>query len=180
MSVNGSFHISQQYMVHDFEKELKWSELPVQYIRYLQAIVYWWPKVEGWDRITDLLQQKQGKDITLSDCDGKQIKLQFKSRRSDFGDFLIEYRHDYFNGGHTPGWIEKDGDIDYLIYCLPKRIFRIEWQSLKSAWDTNKVAWINKYDLPPASNSKYDTRNIAVCWETLQNAGVKVDEVNLG
>lgn len=164
------------FFVNDFESDLKWSEMPVQYIQYMQAIVYWWSDIEGWDRITDLLQQKKGKDIILTTKDG-EIKLQFKSRRNDYGDFLIEYMHRYYTGGSSPGWIEKKEEIDYLIYCVPKKLYRIEWNSLVKAWRNNRTEWIAMYGVPPAANHTYDTYNVCIPWSVLRAEGVVVDEV---
>lgn len=166
--------------INDFKKDLTWSELPAQYIQYLKAIIHWWPKVNEWDRIIDLVQQKQGKDITITLPDGEIKKLQFKSRRNDYGDFLIEYRHDYYTGNHSPGWIEKESDIDYLIYCSPKRIFRIEWLTLVNAWKNNKIDWIANYDLTPAENKEYCTRNVGILWNILKEAEVIYEEYLCG
>lgn len=166
---------SNDSVIHDFFKDVAWSESPPQYIRYMQAIVYWWPEIEEWDRITDLVHQKQGKDITISTSDSEQIRLQFKSRRYDYGDCLIEYRHDYHNGNCIPGWIEKESEIDYLIYCTPTWTYRVEWESITDAWDNHKEDWIKLYDRAPAPNSNYDTRNVAVSWEVLKRVGVELD-----
>lgn len=164
--------------INDFNKDLAWSENPTQYIQYLKAILNWWPEVTGWDRITDLVQQKKGKDITIILPDGKTKRLQFKFRRRDYGDLLIEYRHDYHIGGYFLGWIEKEGDIDYLIYCSPQRIFRIEWSTL--AWKQNKEDWLANYDLTPAINKEYDTRNVGIRWNILKEAGVNFEEYLCG
>jgi len=29
--------------IHEFESDLRWSELPAQYVIYMQALAHWWP-----------------------------------------------------------------------------------------------------------------------------------------
>jgi hypothetical protein len=167
--------MGQSNIVHDFKKDLEWSELPSQYILYMQAIQYWWPETISWNRITDLEGQKDGKDATIYLPNNKTIKLQFKIRKLDYGDLCIEYRHDYYNGGNSLGWIAKDSDADFLIYCTPKSTYRINYKDLHSTWKKYGNLWIKLFDLPPAKNKSYDTRNISIDFDVLTLYGVKVE-----
>lgn len=164
--------------LNNFDEDLAWSESPEQYAKYLQVIAYWWPTAKKWERTTNILEQKNGKDTIVFLLD-RELKLQFKTRRVDYGDFLIEYRHDWFNGHRSPGWIEKNDQIDYLFYLVPGKAFRIEWTNLQNVWAINRNEWIEKFDIPPARNEEYFTRNVAIQWKTLTDAGVIVDGIKL-
>jgi hypothetical protein len=166
-----------EIFVHDFDEDLRWSECPAQYLTYMQAIVYWWPNATGWDRIVDLLQQKQGKDITIELPDGQSVNLQFKSRRSDYGDMCIEYRHDFYRGSNKPGWIETPSNADYLLYCVPKYVYRLDYKQLHTIWLQHKDDWIKLHDLKPAPNKDYETRNVGVSFEALEREGVEVEQL---
>jgi hypothetical protein len=164
-----------EYPVHDFVDDLSWSELPTKYIVYLNSIIHWWPDLTSWERVANLLQQRKGNDIAIELSNGKLVNLQFKSRRKDYGDLCIEYRHDHRNGVSIPGWIEKLSDANYLIYCVPGKVFRIDYPSLHEAWITNRQKWIECFDLPPSPNRDYETRNVGIRLNILEIAGVKID-----
>lgn len=163
--------------VHDFQEDLAWSELPEQYIAYMRAIVHWWPDAIGWKRITDIIQQKQGKDVVLELPEDKKVKLQFKARTRDYGDLLIEYRHDLHNGNFVKGWIEKKSDVDFLLYCVPRKVYRVNYQRLYSVWESHKEEWISKYDVTPAKNLTYNTRNVCVPFYILGDAKIEIDRL---
>lgn len=168
-----------EMFIHDFETDLAWSECPAQYVTYMQAVVYWWQDAVGWNRIVDLLQQRKGKDITISLPDGRSVNLQFKSRRSNYGDMCIEYRHDRYDGTQIPGWIEKESDADYLIYCVPEYAYRLDYKSLHSAWSRRRNDWIAQYDIPPSLNRDYETRNVGVPWVVLEQENVEIDSLHI-
>lgn len=163
--------------VHVFSDDLKWSEKPSQYVTYMQAVDYWWSNATEWDRVTDVTQQKKGQDVAVTLPDGREIKLQFKKRRKDYGDICIEYRHDFVSGHQKPGWIETPSDADFLIYCTPIKTYRIEYKSLHESWSINKEEWISEFDLTPSKNPDYVTRNVGVPIPVLKAAGVNIDIV---
>jgi len=167
------------FKFNEFEADLRWSELPKQYVIYMQSIVHWWPNALGWDRITDLIQQKQGKDISIDLPDNKTIKIQFKARRSDYGDICIEYRHDYFSGYEKPGWIELPSSADYLLYCVPENVYRIDYKQLHNKWLLYKNSWISNYDLTPARNDGYNTRNVGIKFDVLEKAGIEIEKLHI-
>lgn len=168
-----------EFKLNDFENDLRWSELPAQYVIYMQAIVYWWPMASGWDRITNVIQQKQGKDITLDLPGNQSVKLQFKARRVDYKDLCIEYRHDFYNGRTKPGWIEIESEANYLLYCVPQFVYRLDYKALHYIWRQNKDAWIQKYNLPPAQNQDYKTRNVGIPFDILENMGITIDRLHI-
>jgi hypothetical protein len=186
--------MKSEQIIHDFTTDLKWSELPVQYVAYMYAIAHWWPEAEDWDRITNLVQQKEGKDVVISIPAKGEIKIQFKSRREYYDDLCVEYEHIFHDGRIDPGWINKPCDIDYLLYCqppvpkksIPKQIYKIDYQSLIEAWKKHETAWRLLFSPAdwqgnprPAKNADYDTYSAMVPWKRLEEAGVKIELLKL-
>lgn len=169
--------------IHNFQEDLEWSEVPAQYVNYMRSINHFWPKAKGWDRILDLLKQKKGNDVVISLPDGSEVRIQFKSRRAQYNDLCIEFRHDYYNGYVHPGWIEIPSEADYLLYLVPAGnsgpacVCKIDYRSLHAAWEENKEEWLqsSRFFHPDAHNDQYITRNIAIPWDILLSAGVIVD-----
>jgi hypothetical protein len=165
---------------YDFWTQLKKSESPRQYVRYLTAIDHWWgEQIDDWTRVQDLLEQKNGNDMTITLSSGKTVNLQLKSREKDYGDILIEYRHDYPSGYTKPGWIERPSDADYLIYCTPKAIYRIHYPQLHAFWHWNKEGLLRELPTKRATNRDYVTLNVAIPFPLLRQGGVQVESVSV-
>jgi hypothetical protein len=160
----------------DFRTDLINSEKPSNYIVYLTAVSHWWSDALQWDRVVDIEEQKKGKDVVITLSNGKIVVLQFKIRSKDRDDILIEYRHDFSSGYQKPGWIDLPSAADYLIYCMPGKLYRVEYKTLHSFWSLNKKALIEKYSIPPAKNKDYITRNVAVPVRVLK-CYIGVDEL---
>ena len=163
----------------NFEEDLGWSELPEQWITYLRAVLYWWPDTTNWERVTDLARQRKQRDIGLELASGATLRLQVKRRRKDYGDMCIEYLHQHETGRVRPGWINELAECDYLLYCVPGKVYRMSYPELQAAWRKNQDSWIALYDSPGSENDghgdPYLTRFVSVPWGVLQGAGVNIE-----
>jgi len=167
----------------NFEEDLRWSELPEQWITYLRAVRHWWPDTTNWERITDLARQRRQRDIGLELTTGVLVRLQVKHRRSDYGDMCIEYRHDHDSGKKRDGWILEASDADFLLYCVPGRVYKMSFPELAASYKRNEAEWLARYDGPGSLNSghgdPYWTRFVTVPWAILEAAGTTIEIVEL-
>lgn len=167
-------------MIHNFLSHLRESESPKQYTRYMAAVSYWWSDIDDWQRVKDLDQQKRGNDMILTMRNRSQIRLQFKDRGKDYGDMLLEFRHDWHKGHSTPGWMEYPDYCDFLIYLVPRKIYRLNYKELYLAWTVFKTDWIKNYICKkPAENENHVTWSVFVPFAVLKNSFVTIDTVNL-
>jgi hypothetical protein len=141
--------------------------------KYEKAIKKFFPSVLTWVEITDLAEQKKGIDYLVK-LPGELVKVQFKIRKKNYGDLLVEWKSINNNtSASTAGWIEADDqEEDVLIYIVPKKIFEIDYKKLHKAWQENKEEWIKKYKLPAAHNYSYDTYNLGLPIEILSSASL--------
>jgi len=165
---------TSDYFVHEFKVDLAWSESMEQWSFYLLILSRFFPEVEDWSRIRDLLQQKHGKDIILQ-IRGEEVKIQIKARRIDYGDICLEYRHDHENGTSWDGWIKEDLDLDYLIYCIPSvgKAYLYDWPIIQKLWFKNESQWVAIYPFISASNPTYKTINVGIPPKILESALVQ-------
>jgi hypothetical protein len=166
-------HMELNARINYFEEDLAWSEEMGRWSFYLKVLHYFFPGAKEWKRVLGLLAQKKGRDLYID-----EYKIQIKARRVFYGDICIEWRHDWFNGNFGRGWIDVYEDVDYIIYIIESvtLAYKIDFQTLKIAWENNKQDWIEKYDLKPARNLKYDTRNCGVPISVLIDAGVIIEK----
>lgn len=159
-------------MAKVFERDLAYSEN--RNAAYVKILRCFYPDGQQFNVITDHERQRRGHDIEFNQG-GKRVIVQVKERRKDYGDFCIEYRHDYIDGFREVGWIEKyrHNGPDYILYIAPNLAWLIDYRTLLAAWLENREDWIGKYDLSPSDNGGYLTRNIAVPFRVLAAAGVR-------
>ena len=140
--------------VTEFDADLDYSEGMDAWSFYLLSFHRFLPEATDWSRIVDLVQQKKGSDIVI---DGK--KYQIKNRRTDYGDFLFEYKHIRQDGGTTDGWMWKYHDVDYLLYCIPSvgKAFLFDWHILEALLIEHHKSWLKAYHNDHTKNSTYDT-----------------------
>lgn len=121
--------------------------------------------------VNDLKRQKQGIDKIIILENGKQITIDEKKRKKDYGDMLLE---EWSNEGKKKiGWTgDPDKVTDYIAYIiLPShKIFMLPYELLQRAWVANWEDWKKRYKKPPAPNYGYFTSNIAPNWDALFNA----------
>lgn len=164
--------------IHNFEEDSQWADQLGQWAFYLETLQYFFPDTLDWKRVLDILEQRKGRDVHLLLEDGSNVKIQIKSRRKFYGDICIEYAHEFENGFVKPGWIEEYKDVDFIIYVIKsaKKAYKISFPTLKFAWGLNREDWVELYDLPPAKNPGYNTRNAAVPITVLESNGVVIEE----
>jgi len=101
---------------------------------------------------------------------GKTLYIDEKKRRTIYNDILIEYQSNDTTPGYD-GWINKDLTIDYIAYAFmpEKKVYLLDWQSLRRAWKNEGESWWNKaekkqegFSFVSANNRYYKTHSIAV------------------
>lgn len=148
---------------HDFRERLAYSELAscepfwdAIYRRAFPNLVSHMP-CPG-----DFQSQRMGIDRIILLSNGRTLAIDEKKREEEYPDILLEYiSRDKDN---VPGWIEKDLAIDFLAYAFmpSRRVYLFPWETLRRAWRTNKLMWLDKYKIPPARNNGYNTLSVAV------------------
>lgn len=167
---------------HDFRSSLAKS--------HAQADAPWWEPVyrsafpgfvsmqsvraDGW-------AQRGGIDRLVHLRDGTSLKVDEKVRDKDWPDVLLEVWSDHDR--QIPGWMEKDLTCDFIAYAfVPSRTcYLLPYQTLRRAWDENKVEWghhaireQNGFRVVDANNGTYVTRSYAVplsyLWSALADA----------
>lgn len=121
------------------------------------------------DHRNDGYWQRLGIDRSITLNSSKQILVDEKVRRKDYGDILLEYMSS--EEAQTPGWVCKPLLADYIAYCIiPARIvYMLPVIQLQMAWLANGEQWKYVYGKCEAKNN---TRGIT--WTTL-NCPVPVD-----
>lgn len=106
--------------------------------------------------------QRMGIDRVALLGNGKVLCIQEKKRKSAWSDILLEYIS--VDVQYTPGWIEKDLKIDYLVYAFMStgEVHLFPWELLRRAWLMNKADWIKNYPRVEAKNNGYKTISVAV------------------
>lgn len=119
----------------------------------------------------NLTAQKSGIDKIITLNNGKEIKIEEKKRRTDYGDILLEEWSVFRNGkGEKKGWTGDPKKVsDYIIYIILPKIYIFPYDMLQLAWRTNYKLWLNKakneedgFRYVEAPNPGYITTNIAV------------------
>lgn len=118
--------------------------------------------IEMSDTIKDLTRQKRGIDREVRLGNGDVILVDEKLRRIYKPDIFLEYQsNDIY---HTPGWLNKDLDIDFIAYAwYPVKLgYLFEWQSLTSAWFQYGQQWMAKHPRMLSENEGYGTLGVCV------------------
>jgi hypothetical protein len=158
-------------MTHNFYNDLLFEKRSKA--KYEKAIKKFFPSVLTWVEITDLAEQKKGIDYLVK-LPGELVKVQFKIRKKNYGDLLVEWKSINNNtSASTAGWIEADDQQeDILIYIVPNHFYCLDYKKLHNSWLVNKDSWINSYKLPPASNPNYQTFNVGIPIEILTSSSL--------
>lgn len=125
--------------------------------------------VEMTGTIGNMDMQRKGVDRLILLSNNRTILIDEKVRFSDYNDILIEYIS--VDTNNTPGWIEKQMDIDYLAYAFinKKTCYMIPFPALQRVWKYYKNIWIRKYQRIEAENKNYKTISVAIPTNTLLN-----------
>lgn len=119
------------------------------------------PLAEKIEFVTDMSTQKKGIDKIIHFKDGKQITIDEKKRRKDYGDILIELRSN--TERNTLGWLYYS-QYDYIVYSIipTGTVYLLPVLLLQMAWVKNKNKWLSEYPKKYADNGLYRTENIAI------------------
>ena len=99
------FHTDLEYSLNNRENEM-FDEF------YFRAF----PSLARIELVEDLHLQKRGVDKILHLKNTKQILIDEKKRRKDYGDILLE---EYSNWERkVVGWLGQDKHTDYIVYAL--------------------------------------------------------------
>jgi hypothetical protein len=127
----------------------------------------------------NLTAQKSGIDKIITLNNGKEIKIEEKKRRTDYGDILLEEWSNFEK--KKKGWTGDPGKTsDYIIYVILPKIYIFPYDILQLAWRENYFTWLNKakdnkdgFKYVEAPNPGYTTTNVAVpiniLFEAIQN-----------
>lgn len=155
-------------MVHDFKESLEFShkadELPFWESCYRKAFPTMQTMVNHRE---DGDHQRQGIDRSVILSNGKQLWIDEKVRKKDYGDILLEYvSNDRTN---APGWVCKPLLSDYIAYAIipSGRCYLLPVPQLQTAWRENRTVWMKTCKKKHAQNASYKTLNLAVPVKTL-------------
>lgn len=180
---NNNFHEDM-----DFEKEVSSNH-------ELWTRVYsnFFPDFKLHGRVCDKGRQMQGIDRVVKLAGGRNVYVDEKVRRKDYGDMLIEeYSMCGEAGkGKKKGWIKKDLNTDYIAYYIqPSDEVRMySYQELKSVYESykrelNSLAHDDSEDRVVRKKSKnsggaYYTQSICVDYDLLDRLIYKNRQVDL-
>lgn len=120
--------------------------------------------------ITDLAEQKRGRDRAIHLINGEVVYVDEKKRPGVYADFLLEFiANDTTN---APGWINKDLHIHYIAYAfMPiNTVYLLDWLMLKRSWLIWGEAWLRRYPHIAGENAGYTTWSVAVPITEVHNA----------
>jgi len=112
--------------------------------------------------INDKKLQMHGVDKKLIFENGKELLIDEKKRRTNYGDILLEEWSD--EARKKIGWVGDPNKItDYIVYAIMpiKKVYLFPYKILQMAWIANYYDW-KKYRVRPAKNEGYRTTNFAI------------------
>lgn len=149
-------------MINDFSKDLAYSlenntdeEINAFYFRHFKNL-------EKIEIVSNEEMQKKGIDKILIFKSGKNVLIDEKKRRKDYGDILLEEYSNYEL--KTSSWLTEGKETDYIAYIImpTKRVYLLPFLLLLKAWKRNYDRWLIKYGRLLAPNHGYNTSNIPV------------------
>ncbi len=146
-----NFDIDLQYSIEERDNE----DLDNFYKRVF-------PDLKEIEFVEDLELQKKGIDKILRFNNGKEVMIDEKKRRKDYGDILLEEYSDYDK--KTWGWLNRSKHTDYIIYYIvpTNKIYIFPFLILQLTWLRNYGDWLNQYGRKFAINKNYKTSNIPI------------------
>lgn len=158
-------------MLHDFKDQLKYSEVASDAPFWDQVYRKAFPSlVNHMPCPGDFETQRAGIDRLILLNNGRILRIDEKKRREVYQDILLEFVSN--DTTKAPGWVEKNLAIDYLAYAFmpTRKVYLLDWLTLRRAWVANKNAWKAKYRNVAAKNNGYNTLSVAVPIYILQRA----------
>jgi len=176
-------------MNNNFKKDLEYSVLGREEPFWQDAYKQAFPGMIFAQLAEDNCQGQQfGIDRVIQLSSGKTLYIdEKKRRRGDCGDILLEYKSNG-NGSRNNGWMNKQLLIDYIAYAFmpDKRVYLLDWESLKRAWVRMGKTWFNLakskqegFNIISAKNETYTTFSVAVPTKVLFEEMLKPIIVNI-
>ena len=150
-------------LVHRFNDSLTYShaaaDMPEWEAVYRKAFPTFSAMI---DHRHDGEHQRAGIDRSVILQNSKQILIDEKVRKKDFGDIALEYVSNDRRG--DKGWVCKCIRADYIAYMIvPRRMcYMLPVVQLQTAWKANEQGWINEYGTIRAANDGYSTLSCCV------------------
>ncbi len=152
-------------MTDRFDEDIEYSHSPEHAGLWLHAYKKFFPNLVSVEyKENDLVLQRRGIDVELKLRSEETILIDEKKRRNYYNDILVE-----FEDRGSPGWINKNLDIDCLAYLKApaESVWIFDWRSLVRAWQENEDVWQSTY---PRRTSYDGTLNTPVPDEILCRA----------
>lgn len=168
-------------VVHNFNERLRYSQQASAESFWNRVYTKAFPDmVNHMPCNGNTLSQRLGIDRVIHLSSGRTLYIDEKKREKVYSDILLEYISNDSSG--TPGWMDKDLQIDYLAYAFmpTKRVYLFDWLMLRRAWLQYKDTWLNKYERIPAKNEGYTTWSVAVPIPVLHKAVRTATIIQLG
>jgi hypothetical protein len=160
--LNGKAGTAGEIKCHDFQEDLKFSELEEE-APFLNAFYHThFPYLVKIEKVIDESLQKRGVDKIFHTRSGRKIFVDEKARRKEYGDILLEEFSDW--KGKKPGWCYSDKITDYISYVIvPKKIVTmVPFLLMQSFFVLNYDALIKLYGRRFSFNKGYETSNIPI------------------
>jgi len=148
--------------MNNFKEDLIYS-LEENYNDTIDSFYYnKFPHLKNIIIVEDLNLQKRGIDKILVLDSGKEIMVDEKKRRKDYGDILLEEYSNFEK--KKKGWLARDKYTDYITYIITESntIYLLPFLILQIVWIKNYTKWLNKYGRKFAPNIGYKTSNIPI------------------
>lgn len=149
--------------MNDFNDDLAFSHAAEDLPCWLEIYQKAFPTMSGMiSHRKDGEHQRAGIDRSIILESGKQITIDEKIRRKDYGDIALEYIANDRTG--SPGWVCKSLLCDYIAYAIQPtgKAYLLPVPQMQAAWSNNAEAWKTDYYNTKAINHGYNTISVAV------------------
>lgn len=157
--------------MNDFQTDLEYS-LEAREDRLFDDFYFRvFKNLERIELVEDLARQREGIDKVLYFKNGKQLLIDEKKRRKDYGDILLEEWS--IVEKHKKGWTgDPAKKTDYIVYVImpSAKVYLLPYLLLQSAWRKNYIDWKGKYKTVYAKNATYNTSSLCIPAEVLLSA----------
>ena len=154
--------------MNDFQKDLEYS-LDAREDKVFDNFYFRVFNNLSWiETIKDLPRQKEGIDKVLHFKNGKQVLIDEKKRRKDYGDILLEEWS--IVESKKKGWTgDPNKKTDYIVYAImpSSKVYLLPYLLLQSAWRKHYKEWKDTYKTIYARNATYNTSSLCIPVEIL-------------
>lgn len=155
--------------MHDFQTDLEYSLEERENDLFDRFYYRVFPGLDSIELVRDMKRQRLGIDKVLCFKSGKQVTIDEKKRRTDYGDILLELWSVWER--RKRGWLYTC-QCDYIVYAImpSKTVYLLPSLLVKRAWWANRGEWLAVYPEIPAENPGYTTKSIAIPTDILIRA----------